>query len=151
MLYRLCLALVLSIGLTGVNAGPLRADDPSVYAVHGAAIDGYDVVAYFGSGTPIRGQPKHRVKWRGAIWYFASAENQDAFERDPKSYAPRFGGYCAYAMASGLIMSADPFSWRIVDGRLYLMHDPEAARLWRKDTQTHIRTASEHWAATLKK
>lgn len=148
---RLLLVLCLSIGMTIAASPPVRAGDAYVYSVHGAAIDGYDVVAYFVSGEPVRGQSSHRVKWRGAIWYFSSAQNQDRFERNPKAYAPRYGGYCAFAMASGHTMSTDPFSWRIVDGRLYLLHNAEAARLWEDDIQQHVASANLHWAESLKK
>lgn len=151
MLYRLLSAFLISFGLTLAHSAPAKAGDPLVYAVHGAAIDGYDVVAYFHSGTSVRGQMKYRVKWRGAIWYFSSAQNLERFESDPRAFAPRFGGYCAFAMASGRVSSVDPHTWRIVDGRLYMLHGPEAAKRWQNDIEEHVKNANRHWSLAVKK
>lgn len=151
MLHRLLLAVSLAFGLSMAATAPAQAGNPVVYAVHGAAIDGYDVVSYFQAGAPVRGNAKYRVKWRGAVWYFSSAQNLEQFESNPRAFAPSYGGYCAYAMASGQISSVDPKTWRIVEGRLYLLHNPGAARLWQADVPTHVQRASVHWSKALKR
>jgi len=110
---------------------------------------GYDAVSYFNGGVPVRGLPEYAVVWKGAEWHFASAENRDAFERDPRAFAPQFGGYCAYAMAQGELSSTDPTLWDVVDGRLYLIHSPEIDDMWHEDQAEYIRMAEDHWPVVL--
>ncbi|MES0824668.1 YHS domain-containing (seleno)protein [Ruegeria sp. SCP11] len=122
---------------------------PVYFATDGAAMAGYDVVSYFDGESPVRGQPEYSVVWKGAEWHFASAENRDAFERDPRSFAPQFGGYCAYAMAQGVLISTDPLAWQVVDGRLYLTHSLEIEEMWREASAEYIRMAEAHWPVIL--
>ncbi len=84
------------------------------------AIKGYDAVAYFRQGAPVKGSPAFKQQWMGATWLFSSAEIRDLFAADPDKYAPRYGGYCAYAVSEGHTASIDPEAWKIVDGKLYL-------------------------------
>ncbi|WP_083347684.1 YHS domain-containing (seleno)protein [Ruegeria halocynthiae] len=119
------------------------------YADNGMAISGYDAVSYFKAGTPILGQPDIALMWKGATWRFASEENRDRFERNPRAFAPQFGGYCAYAMAKGRLSSTDPQAWQIVDGRLYLTHSEAIERIWEKNASRNIREAEEHWPDVL--
>ena len=61
---------------------------------------------------PVEGTSAHRYEWKGAAWSFASAENRAAFAADPEKYAPRYGGYCAWAVSQGYTASIDPDAWR---------------------------------------
>ena len=54
-------------------------------------------MAYFTEGGPVKGKPELRLEWQGAVWSFASEENRAAFAADPEKFAPRYGGYCAWA------------------------------------------------------
>lgn len=119
------------------------------YEADGAALAGYDPVSYFESNTPVRGQPQYAVVWKGVEWHFATDENREAFERDPRAFAPQFGGYCAYAMAKGKLVGTDPMAWQVVDGRLYLTHSPEIEEMWREATVEYIRMAEAHWPVIL--
>ncbi len=119
------------------------------YVDDGKAVSGYDTVSYFKAGTPERGLPDIALMWKGAMWQFASEENRDRFERNPRAYAPQFGGYCAYAMAKGHLSSTDPQAWQIVDGRLYLTHSETIERIWERDVTNYIREAEAHWPAVL--
>jgi hypothetical protein len=47
--------------------------------------------------NPLKAPNKYEVKWKDAKWRFASAEHRDFFEANPEKYAPRYGGYCAWA------------------------------------------------------
>lgn len=120
------------------------ATDP-VYATDRGAIDGYDPVAYFLEGRPVEGDAAHTLEWRGSRWRFASAENLEAFRLEPERYAPRYGGYCAYGMASGYTARTDPQAWTIVDGRLYLNFDPDVKAQWERDRQAMIEQADANW------
>ncbi len=119
------------------------------YADNGLAISGYDAVSYFKLGEPVKGNPDITLMWKGATWRFASEENRDRFERNPRAFAPQFGGYCAYAMATGLLSSTDPHAWQIVDGKLYLTHSEAIERIWKQNVAQNIREADAHWPAVL--
>lgn len=59
----------------------------------GVAIKGYDTVAYFAEGRPVKGVKAFSYSWRGAEWRFASAANRDLFVASPEKYAPQYGGH----------------------------------------------------------
>ena len=115
----------------------------------GLAIRGYDPVAYQIEGRPVEGRGEHALKWRGATWRFASASNRERFEAEPERYAPRYGGYCAYAVANGYTASVDPDAWKIVDGRLYLNYSRSIQAEWEKDVAGHIERADRNWPGLL--
>ncbi|KIC43517.1 YHS domain protein [Ruegeria sp. ANG-R] len=122
---------------------------PVFYADDGVAVSGYDAVSYFKIGAPVPGRPDIALMWKGATWRFASEENRDRFERNPRAFAPQFGGYCAYAMAKGTLSSTDPQAWQIVDGRLYLTHSEAIERIWKQNVFQNIREAEQHWPEVL--
>lgn len=123
-------------------ADPARA---RVAAPEGVAVGGYDPVAYFVDGSAVPGRPDIALRWRGVRWHFATAAHRSAFEADPMSFAPQFGGYCAISIGTGQPVAADPRHWAIVDGRLYLAQN--AAHLSRilADPQATLAQARQNW------
>lgn len=138
-----------AIAAAAIASAAQAQNMPVFFAPNGAAMAGYDAVSYFTGGEPKPGQPEYSVVWKGAEWHFATAENRDLFESNPRAYAPQFGGYCAYGMAQGELTSTDPTVWQVVEGRLYLTHSPEIEQIWRSDTAGYIRMAEEHWPVVL--
>ena len=98
----------------------------------GVVLDGYDVVAYHQEGEAILENNAHEVEWDDFIWYFSSEENAALFADDPESYAPQYGGYCAYAVANNALVPVDPEAFSIVDEKLYLNFSEGVQRRWRK-------------------
>jgi hypothetical protein len=84
------------------------------------AIQGYDTVAYFADGKAVKGSSQFEYVWGDAKWQFASAAHRDLFAADPERYAPQYGGFCANAMENGELSIANPTTWTIVDGKLYM-------------------------------
>ena len=76
-----------------LGAGTAWAKSPVLKNWRGWAVKGYDVVAYFTEGKPVKGIKDHQYEWKDAIWRFSSAENLAAFKVDPEKYAPQYGGY----------------------------------------------------------
>ena len=68
---------------------------------NGVAIQGYDPVAFFTDNRPVKGNAQFQSDYRGAKYYFASAEHKAAFDKEPAKYEPQFGGYCAYGASRG--------------------------------------------------
>jgi hypothetical protein len=81
----------------------------------------------------------------GATWRFASAEHRDMFAASPEQYAPRYGGYCSYAVSQGHTASIDPEAWKIVDGKLYLNYSKGVQKMWEKDQAGYIGKADANW------
>lgn len=59
----------------------------------GIAIKGYDPVAYFTAGRPVKGSREFEYEWQDAKWHFSSAANRDKFVANPQAYAPQYGGF----------------------------------------------------------
>ena len=127
------------------------AQRAEVYSDRSGAIRGYDPVAYFTTGRPLRGSPQFTHQWRGAAWHFASAENRDAFAATPEKFAPQYGGYCAYGVANNYAVSIDPAAWSIVEGKLYLNYSLGVRNDWSKDIPAYIRKADANWPQVLKR
>jgi YHS domain-containing protein len=122
-----------------------RAPVSELNVKDGVAVKGYDPVAYFNDGKPVKGSPEHTFKWKGATWRFVSAEHRDAFMREPTKYAPQYGGYCAFGVSQSAIVDIDPNQWKIVKGRLYLNANALAQRLWAYDPEGHIKKGDAYW------
>ena len=130
-------------------AGAAAALEPVFSTTFGGAIRGYDAVAYFTERRPVEGTSAHRFEWMGATWSFASAENRAAFEAEPEKFAPRYGGYCAWAVSQGYTASIDPKAWRIIDGALYLNYSLGVQKRWEKDIPGNIAKAEVNWPRLL--
>jgi YHS domain-containing protein len=125
----------LSISGLPAHAGPQFA----------VALQGYDAVSFFERGTPAKGEFDYSVFWNGATWLFASEANAQRFKENPTKYAPQFDGYCALAASLGYKAPGDALTGRIVDGKLYLNYNAEAAKLWAEAIPANIRKGEENW------
>ena len=144
-------SLVLTIAFLSI-AAPSIAESKSEINKNwrGIAIKGYDPVAFHTQGEPARGSKDYELEWMDAKWRFASAENRDLFKTNPGKYAPKYGGYCAWAVSEGYTAGVDPENaWDIVDGRLYLNYNVEIKQKWEKDIPGHIKRADANWPAVL--
>ena len=121
------------------------AQKSAVFTAGGAAIHGYDAVAYFTEGKAIKGDSLLSFNWNGADWYFINQSNMDAFKSSPERFAPQYGGYCAYGMSGGHKAPTDPKAWMIVDRKLYLNYNKDVQQLWLKNQHKLIETADKNW------
>jgi YHS domain-containing protein len=139
------LALMLSLG-TFAGSAPAVAK-PTYTGVFGnTAAGGYDVTSYFtGKGTPQKGDKAFLVTYNGATYLFASKANADAFKATPAKFAPQYGGYCSWAMASGYKAPGDPAYYKVVGGKLYLNYDKSVQDKWNKDISGFIKQANGEW------
>ncbi|NOZ32431.1 MAG: YHS domain protein [Alphaproteobacteria bacterium] len=113
----------------------------------GVAINQTDPVGYFTQSAPVQGLKEFAAKWDEAIWYFASAENRDMFLATPEAYAPKYGGYCAFAMSFGSFADTVPEAWSIVDSALYLNQSLGVRTRWNADQAALIKRADQAWAS----
>ncbi len=123
-------------------ATPVLAQD---YTHSTPGISGYDPVAYFTDGKPVKGSGYHVAEYQGVTYAFASEEHQEMFEAKPGKYVPAYGGYCAYGVAVGKKFVIDPEAWKIVKGKLYLNLDKDIQKKWNKDIPGYIKKADANW------
>ena len=141
--------LVVGGGLAAIPAA--AADKDPVFATRGnLAIRGYDPVAYFTEGKAVKGDKDFTLGWQGADWRFASDENRALFAADPEKYAPRYGGYCAWAVSRNYTASTDPDAFTIVGDKLYLNYSKRVMNQWLEDRDANIESADGNWPAVLK-
>jgi hypothetical protein len=121
------------------------AQKSEIFKTSDGAIRGYDPVAYFKEGRPVKGDPKFTYTWKDSRWMFSSQKNLDLFKANPDQYAPQYGGYCAYGASQGHKATIDPQAWTIVGGKLYLNYDADIKTKWMKDQAGYIRLADKNW------
>ncbi len=126
-----------------------HAGKPPVFATGEGAIRGYDPVAYFTAGKPVKGSDQQTFEWNGETFRFASAEHLALFKAQPEKYAPQYGGYCAYAVSEGATASTQPKAWTIVDNKLYLNYSLNIRKLWSKNIPSRIAKADKNWPGVL--
>jgi YHS domain-containing protein len=114
------------------------------------AVQGYDPVAYFTDGKPVKGSKEFSTEYQGATFVFASAANRDKFVKSPAAYAPQYGGYCAWAVSQGYTAKGDAQNWKVVDGKLYLNYNTSIQKKWEADVPGFIKTADTNWPEVLK-
>jgi len=114
------------------------------------AAGGYDVVTYFqGDGIPVKGLKQFKLEYKGADWYFSSQQNLDMFTQEPEKYAPQYGGYCAYALASNETVKGDPLQFHIHNDKLYLNINAKYKDIWIADKQNYIDKGDTNWPTVL--
>ena len=151
---------VLALGATALLfSTAARAAEPAVNTLKNSlfggrtdtAINGYDPVAYFTVGKPVKGQDGLVTEWMGAKWKFSSQANLDLFKANPEKYAPQYGGYCAYGVTQGSLIKIEPEQFTLRDGKLYLNYDADVQSKWLKDPAGYIKDADAKFQALLKK
>src|ERR1043166_6868778 len=111
----------------------------------GAAILGYDAVAYFTDNKPAKGNPRFQSEYEGAKYYFASADHKALFDAAPAKYAPAYGGYCGYAASIDRLSPISPEWFQILDGKLVLQHNKKAYDKFNADLKANHMKADQNW------
>lgn len=150
LITKLATAALVSAALIGATAPAQAADELNVVpglSIAGAplALHGYDPVAYFTAGNPVRGTDALVHVHDGAAYRFSNAAHLDAFKRDPDRYMPQYGGFCAYGVSVGKKFDGDPTLWKIEDGKLYLNLNEEIYATFLKDVDGNIEKAEGNW------
>src|SRR5258708_21784515 len=121
-------SLVAVLSLAGVAFADQTPDHKVLVLKNkdGAAILGYDAVAYFTDNKPMKGNPKISSEYEGAKYHFASGEHKALFDANPAKYAPAYGGYCRYAASIDRLSPLNPERFQIIHGRLLLQNNKKA-------------------------
>ncbi|WP_341487851.1 YHS domain-containing (seleno)protein [Pararhizobium sp. A13] len=140
-------ALFVLVGAAAAG-GPSAFADDSVNTGYfgGVAIMGYDAVAYFTEGKPVKGSETFSYEWLGTPWHFANAKHREMFISEPTKYAPQYGGYCAGEVAFGSVtINIDPEAFKIIDGKLYLIYAKDAAEWFATHAAAEVPKADGNW------
>jgi len=126
--------------------------------------DGIDVVAFaqLAEGAePVFGTKLYPAKLLTStsayLFYFSSEENRQIFLDDPWAYAPSWGGFDAYAIAtenewsrsgSIRILGPDPdlSQWVFYEGRLYVFGTEDSKNKWLESPDTYLKEAEKRWS-----
>jgi YHS domain-containing protein len=126
---RFILSFPLMLAAVPLSAQHFRSHEMIVSdPVTGAAILGFDAVAYLLERAPVAGSDEHQADFGGKVWYFASNANRAAFIEKPELYLPGFGGYDPVSAASGIPVAGSTRIHAIRDGRLFLFRTTENRR-----------------------
>ena len=132
------------------NASPSEGKETTTAKVNvdyqGIILKGYDVVAYFKQRKPVKGNSAIESTYQGATYLFASSADKADFDKNPTKYAPRYGGFCAYGVANGVLADVDgPNAFTVYKGKLYLCGDDGALKEFKSDIDSNIEKADKNW------
>ncbi len=139
------LTTALSLPILSMTLSPAQASTPEFHKTDGLAASGYDVVAYFQQSDAVEGSADYSLKWKGAVWRFATEDNMAMFESDAWNYAPQYGGYCAFAMAKASIANSSPTAWTVYEDKLYLNQSKFVRTLWKRNIPGFVSDADKVW------
>ena len=136
---------ILSFALFLASCSSTSKKGPQIFSLNGAAIGGYDPVAFFTESKPVKGDAAYKLEWNDANWQFATQQNLDSFKASPEKYAPQYGGYCAYGAADGHKAPTEIETWTVLDNKLYFNYNGEVKSIWNKDRLKYIEQANANW------
>ncbi len=111
----------------------------------GLAIEGFDPVAYFVDGRPVRGLSDFEATLGGAVWRFHNEGNRGSFLAHPEVYGPRFGGYDPIEVARGVTLAGNPLFFVISGQRLYLFGLESNRDAFAADPERVLTQADARW------
>jgi hypothetical protein len=114
----------------------------------GAALFGYDPVAYFIDGKAKSGEEHLSLLWGGMKWRFTSVHNLDVFQRAPEAYLPKIGGLDPIRLADGFRSAADPRIFLIDGPALWLFRNERSRAQFLADPSAKTR-AMTNWNGDL--
>ena len=113
----------------------------------GVAIEGFDPVAYFVTGTAVQGTAEFEANLWGAVWRFRNEGNRASFLAHPEIYGPQFGGYDPADIARGVTIAGNPHFFAIVAQRLYLFSLEANRDAFVADPERFLYEVGKRWPA----
>ena len=134
----------MSVGVFAQNHTANNIDNSNI------ALQGYSPVSYADLGLAQKGLKEFKSEHEKIAYYFTSAEQKAAFDKNPNKYLPEYGGFCAFGIYAGAKFRPDPNKFIAKDGKyfLYLYNlELDAQQLWlnEKDHKKLVKVANENW------
>lgn len=144
---KIALIMVLSVLSTTVFAQDNMANNIDNSNI---ALEGYSPVSYADLGLAQKGRQEFKSEYKKITYYFTSAEQKAAFDSDPESYLPAYGGFCAFGIYAGAKFRPDPNKFITKDGKYFLFLynlELDAQQLWLKEDNYDglVKTANQNW------
>lgn len=128
------------------------AQDKKAYNIDNSniALEGYSPVSYLDLGLAQKGLKAFKSEHDKVVYYFTSAEQKQAFDKNPEKYLPQYGGYCAFGVYAGAKFRPDPNKFIVKDGKyfLYLYNlELDAQQLWLNENNHAglVKKANDNW------
>ena len=156
-----CLLLAFTLAACGGSSTPpAKPVDPTVVPVQekilvlvddqGVGLGGRDPVSYT-KGAPVVGAAEHASSHGGATYRFGTADDQAAFDANKAKFAPRFGGYCAFAAAQNRLSIADANVFVIHDSQLLVFTNEDYKQRFEADPKGSKAKADANWPGLVAK
>jgi YHS domain-containing protein len=134
--------------LLAQNAGAGKGSDTAKVNANskGIILKGYDVVAFFKQGKPVKGNPAIESTYQNVTYLFASAADKADFDKESPKYVPQYGGFCAYGVANGVLADIEsPDAFTVYKGKLYFCGDQTALKSFNSNIDSNIEKADTNW------
>ena len=138
----------------GLWLNPALAEEPVSSSYFGSvAIGKHDSTAYHKHGSAHKGSKSYRHEYKGAWWYFASAEDRDLFAAEPEKYSPAYNGFCSNALSVGNgLVKTDGTVWHIYGTQLHLFYAQKGLDRWQANDYDEMKAdADAAWKVELSK
>ena len=113
-------------------------------------LKGYDPVAYFTDGRPVRGRPDIKAEHQGVTYRFATEDHRRLFTSHTAKYVPQYGGFCANGMVYAIPLGGEPEIFKIIDGRLFVFGGARSRLYFEMDQERNLRLADQYWENEVK-
>lgn len=136
------------VGLLSFSLHAQSVRNAALYNLeNGVGLKGYDPVSYFpeGGSKPAEGKSQFKLNYMGVTYMFTSSTNLDLFVENPDKYEPTYGGWCAYAMASGSKVDIKPLIYTINGNRAHFFVSTRAKRNFDNDLALLESQADDNW------
>lgn len=134
-----------------ISVPVFAADLVNVSGASKVAIAGFDPVAFFTDAKPVNGSPFISAAYQGATYFFASEEHKLLFTQSPDTYAPQYGGFCAYGVGLDALFPVDIDTWQVRNGKLYLNLNRDILRKFNADFDGNVAKAEKNWPGLVTK
>ena len=143
-IYLIAVSLLFSTTITAQDNKANNIDNSNI------ALQGYSPVSYADLGLAQKGVKEFKSEHNKIFYYFTSAEQKAAFDKNPEKYLPQYGGFCAFGVYAGAKFRTDPNKFILKDGKyfLYLYNlELDAQQLWlnEKNHKKLVKTANTNW------
>ncbi len=114
------------------------------------ALQGYSPVSYADLGLAQKGVKEFKSEYQKVLYYFTSADQKKAFDKNPAKYLPQYGGFCAFGVYAGAKFRTDPNKFISKNGEYFLFLynvELDAQQLWldAKDHSGLVAKANKNW------
>ena len=138
------LALMLSLNGLAQDNKANNIDNSNI------ALQGYSPVSYLDLGLAQKGVKNFKSEYEKVVYYFTSADQKAAFDKNPTHYLPQYGGFCAFGIYAGAKFRTDPNKFIVKDRKYYLFLynlELDAQQLWLGEPSHDklVGTANTNW------